>query len=90
VIGQQEGQGSAMVLYEPTDPQWPAIWAALRRRIVAEGLGDGSDLVQLHGGEGWQYLCTDLAGDRPRHSFRHRHHPQTGERVAFTLPTDEE
>lgn len=86
MIEQQEGQGRAYV-YQPTDPQWPALWAALGRRIVAEGLGDGSDLVQLYHGEGWQYLGSNSAADRDRHSFRHRHHPKTGERVAFDLST---
>jgi hypothetical protein len=90
MIEPQEGQGGATVVYERSDPQWPAIWAALGRRIVAEGLGDGTDLVQLHDGEGWQYLCTTIAGDGQRHSFRHRSHPRAGVRVSFDLPTRED
>jgi len=90
MIEPQEGQGGAFVVYQPADTQWPALWAALGRRIVAEGLGDGSDLEQQHDGEAWQYLGSIVADDRSRHSFRHRDHPSTGERVAFDLSTKEQ
>lgn len=72
-----------------SSPAWDGAWVALSRQIVADGIGDGSDLIQEHPvlGEGWQYMGSSLAGDGMAHDFRHRCHPSTEVREYRTVRT---
>lgn len=72
-----------------SSPAWQAAWGALRERIIADGLGDGSDLMQEHPvfGEGWQYMGSVVSGDCMEHEFRHRCHPSTEARESRVVRT---
>jgi len=63
--------------------EWEEAWYGLRCWIVGRQLGDGSDIEQTAAhGETWQYM-----GSSSRlHTFRHRAHPKTGERVYAIIP----
>jgi hypothetical protein len=62
-------------------PECDAAWALLAAHIRDNGLGDGTDLLQEHGGEVWQYMgsARDAAGEV--HCFRHRRHATTESRI---------
>ena len=64
-----------MILH-PKTAAWDRAWDGLRKIIVAEDLGDGTDLLQENNGEGWQYMGTHDG----HHEFRHRDHPVTNSR----------
>lgn len=61
--------------------EWNHAWRGLGMVLLADGLGDGSDLEQEHDGEGWQYMGSEAAERGAVHGFRHRCHPVTGDRL---------
>lgn len=65
--------------------EWAMAWEGLRRVIVADRLGDGTDLAQRSAlGECWQYMGTI----DQHHGFRHRDHPVTGGREYRWVPAN--
>jgi len=72
-----------MMIVQRETPEWDQAWDDLRRIIIADGLGDGTDLAQeSETGECWQYMGTF----KGHHEFRHRDHPATGCREYRTVP----
>ena len=57
--------------YEPMSPEWDEAWRGLHERF-----GSVDEICPCCG-EAWQYMGT-VDG---HHEFRHRHHPETGERM---------
>ena len=72
---------SGPAMYDRDDPRWHRAWNALRARLEALQMGDPDDVCECCG-EVWQYMGTDRHGFS---DFRHRHHPQTHERVYFKV-----
>lgn len=59
------------------------MWSALA--LLAINAGNPCCLVPATWAT-WQYLCTANTEDGWFHYFRHRHHPQTGQRENVLLP----
>jgi hypothetical protein len=69
-------------------PAWDAAWAGLSHVLVADGLGDGTDLAQENDGEAWQYMGSRLTTTGMLHTFRHRDHPKTHDREYRAVLTE--
>lgn len=77
------------MITKPGTPEWDAAWEGLRRIIIADDLGDGSDLAQRSGsGECWQYMGAGLSAGT--HCFRHRDHPMTQCREYREVPVTDQ
>jgi len=67
---------------EPGTPEWDAAWAKLAARSPAD-----ADMTAEHptGGDCWQYMGSVRSVAGVRHEFRHRRHPESGERVYYMV-----
>jgi hypothetical protein len=64
--------------------EWRFAW----RRLI-ERTGDADcEALDEESGEVWQYMGTELHGDRWLHTFRHRHHPVRKERCYVRVGAD--
>lgn len=61
--------------------EWNHAWRGLGMVLLADGLGDGSDLEQEHAGMVWQYMGSEPGAHGAVHEFRHRCHPLSGHRL---------
>lgn len=61
-------------------PEWDLMWAALA--VTERGASDPTVRRNPESGECWQYMGTSFRGRTSgSHCFRHRDHPDTGDRV---------
>lgn len=73
--GAAEWTDQPLVHAERDSPAWNAAWQGLAETIKRDRLGDGKDLDQARGGEGWQYMGSVITKTGQSHEFRHRNHP---------------
>jgi hypothetical protein len=66
---------------DPGDPEWEAAW--LQLGVMYESTTDECPCC----GEVWQYMGSWLQEDGSwKHTFRHRHLPQIGQRINVEFP----
>ncbi len=77
-----------LVFADRNSPAIAAAWDGLSHILITECLGSGEDLAQLHEGEEWQYMGSELTQVGMLHCFRHREHPATKRREYRWVTTE--
>lgn len=66
--------------------EWDYMWERLAELEINQGLPDPTVAFDNNTAEAWQYMGTERHGRMWLHTFRHRCHPRTGDRVYERVP----
>ena len=72
-----------MLLIKENSPEYNFMWNWIAEHPLNIGLLD--PMVALNMEEAWQYMGSHRNGLKTLHSFRHRNHPSTNDRVNLTV-----